>query len=365
LPDSALEGKRLVGRRVFGSGLQPGDGFLDALGEGDLGLAEEGVGFFHRGHVVRHHAAVTGGGDVEGLAGQGGDEVAGEAGGAEDGAWDFAGWFSMEGAAESVRPVVNVTGGVTDVEGLPVDFFGGLFEESDHLVGHIADVAVAAHDGLAARMDVETFSRNAPEFLRVAGVPRTPNIGRPHHDPLAAQVGTAGFLFGDDLALSVDGGGEVVLVVDGETSGPADKLGRAHEHAPHGRSGLDSGEEIAGALGIGAKARLGGGFLVHLGARGEMHHLVRGKTGRGLPQQIRLEDISFLPEGPVGGLVRWTQRKVQDLVSFGQQSRDHMGSDESGTAGDEDFHGSCFFTVGCPCECRRGSVKLLWCTGKT
>ena len=53
-------------------GAEPSNGFLDALLEGDLGLAEEGLGFVHRGHVVGHHAAVSGGGDVEGLSVQGG-----------------------------------------------------------------------------------------------------------------------------------------------------------------------------------------------------------------------------------------------------------------------------------------------------
>ena len=37
--------ERSGGSRVFGLGAEPGEGFLDALGEGDLGLAEEGVGF--------------------------------------------------------------------------------------------------------------------------------------------------------------------------------------------------------------------------------------------------------------------------------------------------------------------------------
>ena len=62
--------ERLGGSRVFGWSAEPVHGFLDALGEGDLGLAEEGVGFVHRGHVVGHHAAVAGRGDVEGLSGQ-------------------------------------------------------------------------------------------------------------------------------------------------------------------------------------------------------------------------------------------------------------------------------------------------------
>ena len=60
-------------------------------------MAEDGVGFVHRGHVVGDHAAVAGGGDVEGFAGQGGDEVAGEPGGAEDGARNFAGGLVVSG----------------------------------------------------------------------------------------------------------------------------------------------------------------------------------------------------------------------------------------------------------------------------
>ena len=152
-------------------------------------------------------------------------------GGAEDRARDFAGGLVAEGAAEGVGPVVDVGGWVADVESLAVDFRGGLLKESDHLVGDIAYVAVTADNRLAARMNVEAFLRDAPEFLRVARVPRPPDIGRPHHDPLAMQVGAAGFLLGDHLALSVDGGGKVVFVVDGESSGSANELRRAHEHA--------------------------------------------------------------------------------------------------------------------------------------
>ena len=43
------------------------------------------MSFFHRCDVVGDHAAEAGGGDVEGLASQSGDEVAGETGAAEDG----------------------------------------------------------------------------------------------------------------------------------------------------------------------------------------------------------------------------------------------------------------------------------------
>jgi len=48
--------------------------------------------------------------------------------------------------------------------------------------------------------------------------------------------------------------------------------------------------------------------------------------------------------------MRGMQRKIQDFVSLGQQSRDYMGSNESGAAGDEDFHCSCSFIAACPYE---------------
>ena len=43
------------------------------------------MGFVHGRYVVGDHAAVAGGSDIERLAGEGGDEVAGEAGGADVG----------------------------------------------------------------------------------------------------------------------------------------------------------------------------------------------------------------------------------------------------------------------------------------
>jgi hypothetical protein len=205
------------------------------------------------------------------------------------------------------------------------------------LVGDIADVAVAANNGLATRMDVEAFLRDAPEFLRVARVPRPPDIGRPHHDPLTTQVGSAGFLFSDDFALSVNRGGKVVFVVNGKPSGSANKLRRAHEHAPDRRGGLDGREEIARALGVGAEAGFGGCFFVHLGPGSEMHNLVRGKSDHGLPQQIGIQNIDLAPEGAMGGLVRDMERQVQRGVSPGEEAIDDLGSNEARATGDEDF----------------------------
>ena len=233
--------------------------------------------------------------------------------------------------------MVDVGGRIADVESLAVDFRGGLFEESDHLVGDVAYVAVAADNGLAARMDVEAFLRDAPEFLRVARMPRSPDIGWPHHDPLAMQVGVAGFLLGDHLALSVNRGGKVVLVVDGEPSGSANKLRRAHEHAPDRRGGLDGREEIARALGVGAEAGLGGRFFVHLGPGSEVHDLVRDKFGHGLPQQVGIQNIDLAPEGAMGGLVRDLERQVQHSVSPDEEAIDDLGSNEARATGDEDF----------------------------
>ena len=46
-------------------------------------------------------------------------------------------------------------------------------------------------------------------------MPGAPDVGWPHYDPFAVQVGAPRFLFGDDLALSVDCGGEIVLVMRG------------------------------------------------------------------------------------------------------------------------------------------------------
>ena len=62
-----LRAGREVGKARLGA--LPGDGFLDALLEGDFGRAEDGIGFVHGRYVVGDHAAVAGGRDVEGLAG--------------------------------------------------------------------------------------------------------------------------------------------------------------------------------------------------------------------------------------------------------------------------------------------------------
>ena len=40
-----------------------GEGFLDALLEGNLGFPQESVGLVHRSHVIGHHAVVSGGGE--------------------------------------------------------------------------------------------------------------------------------------------------------------------------------------------------------------------------------------------------------------------------------------------------------------
>jgi glycosyltransferase involved in cell wall biosynthesis len=101
---------------------------------------------------------------------------------------------------------------------------------------------------------------------------------------------------------------------------------------------LDGGEEVARALGVGAKPSLGCCFLVHFGPRGEMHDLVWSESRHGFPQQPGVEDIHLAPERPVCRLVWRLMGDIEDFVSFGQQSIDRMGPDESGTAGDENFH---------------------------
>lgn len=67
----------------FGLGAQPGEGFVDALLQRNLGRAGDGIGFVHRGDIVGGHGAVAGRGDVEGFAGQDGDDIVGEAGSAK------------------------------------------------------------------------------------------------------------------------------------------------------------------------------------------------------------------------------------------------------------------------------------------
>ena len=233
--------------------------------------------------------------------------------------------------------MVDVGGWIADIESLAVDFRGGLLEESDHLVGDIADVTVAADNGLAARMNVEAFLGDAPEFLRVARMPGAPDVGGAHHDPFAIEVSAAGFLFGDDFALSVNRGGKVVLLVGGEAPGSANKLRRAHEHTPDRRGGLDGGKEMARTLGVGAEAGFGGRFFVHLGPGSEVHNLVRGKSDYGLPQQVGIQNIDLAPEGAMGGLVRDLERQVQHSVSPDEEAIDDLGSNEARATGDEDF----------------------------
>jgi hypothetical protein len=42
-------------------------------------------------------------------------------------------------------------------------------------------------------------------------------------------------------------------------------------------------------------------------------------------------------------------RDIEDFVSLGEESIDYMGPDESGTAGDEDFHYVCGMVVSFRC----------------
>ena len=241
----------------------------------------------------------------------------------------------MEGTAEGVGPVVDVVRRVADIKSLAVDFIGGLVEgEGDDLVGDISDEAVAADDRFPAGVDIEALRGDAPEFLRVAGMPGAPDVGGAHDDPLASQVGAAGFLFGDDFALAVDGGGEVVFVVGGEASGAADELRGADEGASDGGGGMNGGEEVASPLCVGAEAGFGGGFFVHLGAGGEMED---NFGGEGLECGFEfggVEEVGGLPVGLVGSFVGCVGGEVEDLVAAREEAVDDMCADETGTAGD-------------------------------
>ena len=59
---------RGLGGGKFGLGAEPGEGFVDAFLKGELGGTEDGISFAHWGDVVGDHAAVSGGGDIEGFA---------------------------------------------------------------------------------------------------------------------------------------------------------------------------------------------------------------------------------------------------------------------------------------------------------
>ena len=65
-------------------------------------------------------------------------------------------------------------------------------------------------------MHVEALGGNPPEFGPVPHVPGAPDVGRADEGPRAGQGGGAGKLFGDDLAVAVDGVGAVVFVVFGQ-----------------------------------------------------------------------------------------------------------------------------------------------------
>ncbi len=246
----------------------------------------------------------------------------------------------MEGAAEGIRPQVNVAGRVADIEGLAVDFFGVLVEgKGDDLVGDIADISVAADHGFSAGVHIEALGGDAPEFLWVAGVPGAPDVGGSNDDPFAGEVGAAGFLLGDDFALPVDGGGEVIFVVGGEASGAADELRRTDDGTSDGRGGLNGGENVARAFGICAEAGFGGGFFVHLGACGEVKDNFGREGLEGCGESWGVEDVGGLPVGLVGRFVGRVGREVQNLVVAREEAVDDMGANETGAAGDQDFHG--------------------------
>ena len=97
---------------------------------------------------------------------------------------------------------------------------------------------------------------------------------------------------------------------------------------------MDGREEIARALGVGAEPGLGGRFFVHLGPGSEVHDLVRGKFGHGLPQQVGIQDIDLAPAGPMGGLVRGMERQVQHSVSSGEEAIDDLGPNEARATSD-------------------------------
>jgi hypothetical protein len=66
-----------------------------------------------------------------------------------------------------------------------------------------------------------------------------------------------------------------------------------------------------------------------------MHGMFRGEIDRGLPQKAGIKDVNFPPEWTVRGLVRRLIGDIEDVVSFRPKSIDHMGPNESRTAGDE------------------------------
>jgi hypothetical protein len=183
--------------------------------------------------VIGHHASVSRGGDVEGFSCGGGDEVPGEPGGAEDWPGDFARRLAVERAAEGVRPQVNVAGSVANIEGLAVDFFGGLFRgaslcgETEVVTPKRPKKEASAYEKRKAR---NRFRRRAAIEPRVGHLKTDFRLGR---NFLKGQLGDAINLLltaaGSNLSLWMR---QVLFTLYSEIRKLAENFGRLHRPLP-------------------------------------------------------------------------------------------------------------------------------------
>ena len=145
-------------------------------------------------------------------------------------------------------------------------------------------------------------------------------------------------MFGDDFALAVAGGGGVVVLVAGDVARVADEHGRGDEQFPESTQPFGGAEHGVHAVGVGAV--VADSRSVEVGACCQMNDVV-GRKGleRGV-EGVVVEYVAGLPATVGLRLLRGADVEVEHCPTFLPVVVHHVGADEAGASGDDDFHDS-------------------------
>jgi hypothetical protein len=316
---------------------QPSHGLGDSVRKG-MRRATERVGRrLNRNRIICSHAVKARPGDREPYS----DRLGSVADKRED-VYEGTRYHSHPAPVQTLRetldPVEDVDCFITDIEDLSVDDVAGCFQHAAQLIYDILHVTVGAHDGLTARMHVETFTDHSPCFPWVSRMPGAPNVSWSRNRPSEVRIcGGVQRSLGSDLAFAIQGvWSEIGIVLGSRIRLLVHKLGGDENKAFDGRLRARSIKQLLGSFVI-----YGVVFDViafHLSPRRKMVDHLRKERLDQTHDGVVVGHIALDPTGPAMRQLRGRDIEVAYLMPIGQEVLHEMRADKARTACDQDSH---------------------------
>ena len=156
---------------------------------------------------------------------------------------------------------------------------------------------------------------HAKKQLVMGAHARSPDCRRADQTPVAAgAVLFADDLFGADLAAAIQRIGGVVGIAVRDVADVTHELRRRPDRPLDRRREANGGDQVLHAVDVGDVTRQSG-FLIKVGARGQVNERVRRKFPNGLREPCRVEDVAQIARCRPGFLVKTGDFPTRSLQS--------------------------------------------------